>query len=259
MSVFRTSFTKENYAMKVIGRSARKFIKTRTVDYNYPALVKLAFNDAMTYNPETGKGGTVFGLGFREHKIKHYNKPHLGVLENLLYNKEYNADVRLDVLSKSDFLQAHAVIAITDAGGPNLCQYHLIGREDATSEQDLEGAWEVPQPEDGVLKFRDGFHSKSFDARKLVALSSIYTFGDFQRRFADFSNDYFKNLLNPEIESNSALDKILLEEPELKEYVELFAKDKKEFFDAFTDAWLKMYTLGNDDKELTLRVPKIEH
>ncbi|CAI2378929.1 unnamed protein product [Moneuplotes crassus] len=259
MNRFTKVATKEHYAINVIGRSARLFLKQKSINYNFPTVVKLAFNDAMTYNPENGKGGTVFGLGFREHKLKHYNKKHLGALENLLWFKESQADVRLDALSKSDFLQSFAVIAIKDAMGPNMCENNRFGRKDATSEEQLEGACEVPQPEDGVTSFRDAFHSKSFDSREMVALSSVYTFGDFQPRIAEMNNQYFKNLVDKDIQSNDALDKILLDDSELKEFVELFANETDEFEEAFTDAWLKLYTLGNDDKELFFEVPKIEY
>ena len=45
----------------------------------------------------------------------------------------------------------------------------------------------------------------------------------------------------------------------MKEYLELFTKDKKEFFNASTDAYLKLYILGNDDINLYLEVPEYEY
>mmetsp|Transcript_27300 Transcript_27300/g.24181 ORF Transcript_27300/g.24181 Transcript_27300/m.24181 type:complete len:261 (+) Transcript_27300:26-808(+) len=260
MSIFTTAATKEHLAIKVIGTVARKFIKTPNVAYNYPALIRLAFNDAMTYNPENGKGGTVFGLSFRDQKLKSYNKPYLNIVENLIWDKENNSDARMDVLSKSDYLQANAIIAIRDTCGPNLCEEHKIGREDATSQEELEGVSEVPQPEDGVTSFRDAFHSKSFDARKLVALASVYNYGEFSySTHHKFDNSYFKHLVDPNSVKINALDKILTEDPELYEFVELFATENPEFHEAFSDAWLKLYTLGNDDKKLTLEVPDIDY
>lgn len=234
--------------------------------YNYPALLKLAFNDAMTYNPETGKGGTVMGIRFRGQKTKHWNKPHLSVLEELLWLKEKHADARFDQMSTSDYLQAHAIVGLKDAGGPDLTEYHKIGRRDAESEEDLEGALDVPQPEDGATKFRDAFLEKGFTEREMTAIAWIYIYGTYRSEYEKqytsspiFVNDYFKYLVDDSSEKGFALDKILLGENDTKEFVTLFAEENKEFHEAFTDAYLKLYTLGNDDQNLTLEMPEINY
>lgn len=262
MSSIRPIMTESQRAMNAIGLHVRKNFKHRTLKYNYPSLVKLAFNDAMTYNPETGKGGTVMGIRFREQKLKKHNKEHLGVLENLIYMKDHMTDIKFDKFSYSDYLQAHAIVAIKEALGPDLTEYHKIGRVDAQSPEELKGASEVPNPEDGASKFRDLFYEKNFQDKDIVALSFIYMFGVFrthyERTYTEFSifeNEYYKHIVNGENSSNPALDKILVGDDALKEYVQLFAEDKKEWFDAFSDAYLKLFTLGNDDKPLFLEIP----
>lgn len=266
MSVFRTTVSKEGVAMNTIGRHCRKNIKTPVVNYNYPAIVNLAFNDAMTYNPETKKGGAVMTHKFSSQKLKKYNLPFLNVLEELIYHKQHEADYRFDVLSLSDYLQAHSIVAIKDAQGPDLTEYHRIGRQDIESEEDLEGIAEVPQPEDGVVKFKDAFLSKGFVEKDIVALSAIYMYGVYRSHYEKtytempvFKNEYFKYLNDNQSSNKHALDKILLGDAALKEYVELFAKDRKEFFEAFTDAYLRLYTLGNDDKQLHLTLPDYDY
>lgn len=266
MSVFRAHKSIEQFAIEAVGLHVRKLFKHRTINYNYPALLKLAFNDAMTYNPETGKGGTVMGLKFRNHKIKSYNKPHLNVLENLLWAKYHDADYRFDTISDSDYLQAFAIIALKEATGPDLTEYLRFGREDATDESQLEGALDVPQPEDGATKFRDAFQAKGFDEREMVALWSIYMYGvyrtAYEKSYTDYyllNNDYFKYLKNENQDNNYALDKIIKSDKALNEFAEQFATDKKEFHNAFTDAYLKLYTLGNDTKPLYLELPSFEY
>lgn len=266
MSVFRAHISKEGIAMDAIGLHCRKNMKSRVINHNYPSIVKLAFNDAMTYNPETRKGGSIMTLLSRDVKLKKYNKPHLHILEDLLWLKAHQADVRFDRFSNSDYLQAHAIVAIKDASGPDLTEYHKIGREDAQSEEDIDGILDVPQPEDGATQFRDGFEARGFNEKELVALSSIYMYGvyrtHYEKTYTDrhnFGNEYFKYLTENEKPNKFALDQILLSDEKLKEYVELFAKDKKEFFNAFTDAYLKLYTLGNDDRHLFLDVPEYKY
>lgn len=266
MSVFRATISTEGHAMNSIGKHARKNFKKSVIAFNYPAFVKLAFNDAMTYNPETGKGGTVMTHRFRKYKTKKYNVPHLGVLENLLWLKDCKADYTFDGFSYSDYLQAHAIVALKDSQGPDLTEFHRIGREDAQREEDLEGISEVPQPEDGETAFRDAFVSKGFTDKDLVALSAIYMFGEYKNYYEKtytslpvFSNEYFKYLKESGNTEEYQLNKILLNDQALKEYVDLFAEDKKEFYEAFTDAYLKLYTLGNDDKELFLEMPEFEY
>lgn len=266
MSAFRSAISKEGLAMNAIGLHCRKNFKSRVIAHNYPAILHLAFNDAMTYNPETGKGGTVMTHKFRQQKLKKYNMPYLNVLEDLIWAKDTQASFEFDALSYSDYLQAHAIVAIKEAQGPDLTEFHRIGRQDIESEEDLEGIAEVPQPEDGITSFRDAFTSKGFTDKEIVALSSIYMYGIYRSHYETtytnhpiLHNDYFKYLNDNKNSHKYPLDKILLGDSQLKEYVELFAVERKEFFEAFTDAYLKLYTLGNDDKQLFLEVPKNDY
>lgn len=265
-SVFRSRISSEMVAANQIAFHCRKTLGSKLVKHNYPAVLRLAFNDAMTYNPETSKGGTVMGLKFRASKLKKYNKPYIGVLEALLYNKNLEADYRFDTMSESDYLQAHAITAIKDADGPNLCEYIRVGRKDVATEEELEGMSEVPQPEDGITKFRDAFSSKGFNEKETVALAFIYSFGTFRPRHqmsytnrSVFNNDYFKYLIDDSQDKKFALDNILLDDSALKEFVELFADKNKEFFDAFCDAYIKLQTLGNDDQNLRLEFPEYQY
>ena len=257
----REIYSKQDLAINAVGKHIRKMFRQRVIDYNYPAIVKLAYNDAITYNPETGKGGTVMGLNFRKQKRNKFNLPYVGIIENMLYLKKFEADARFDPLSNSDYLQSWSIVAIKETGGPDLTEHHKIGRVDATSEEDLEGADAIPDPDKGASAFRDLFYKKGFSDKDLVALSYVYMFGVFktayQRSYTNhsvFSNAYYQFLANSNKSHNHSLDKILLGDAALKEYVELFAENKKEFHNAFTDAYLKLHTLGNDDKPFYLEI-----
>lgn len=260
-STIREIFTKQDIAINFIGKQIRPKFKNPVLNYNYPAIVKLAFNDAMTYNSDTGAGGTVFGYKFNSVKGKQYNKKHYNVIENLIYIKQQEMDPTLDVMSYSDYLQSFAIIAIRDALGPNLTSHHLIGRRDVEDEAELEDANEVPQPEDGATQFKDAFYIKGFDERELAALSFVYVYGDFMTRYQktytvyhNFEIEYYKYLASEPQPNMYPIDKILVGDSAIKEYVDLFASSKKEFHEAFEDAWVKLHTLGNDDKDLYLEV-----
>lgn len=266
MSFFRPTITSQGIAINILSKHCRKILDSRVISNNHPAVVKLAFNDAMTYNPETGKGGTVMGLRFRSQAIKKYNKKHLNVLNAILNAKNTEADYNLDHLSYSDYLQVNAIVSVKVANGPDMTEFHRIGRQDAVSEDELEGCSEVPQPEDGVSKFRDAFEAKGFDLKDMTALSFVYAFGVYWPRIhklhsnhAQFTNDYYKYLVDQSQPKVFSLDNILLDDPTTKEYVDLFAEKPKEFKDAFSHAWTKLCTLGNDDKQLNLEIHPIEY
>lgn len=86
----------------------------------------------------------------------------------------------------------------------------------------------------------------------LVALSGGHTLGGSpDRPFTPdryaFSNSYFQCLLQDE--NNPALDllgtdRILVEDPELRLYVERYAADEQRFFDEFSQAYQKLVWLG---------------
>lgn len=246
--------------MDAIGLQMRKTFKNKVIHYNYPAIVKLAFYDAITYNPETGKGGAKFGLRFNKNKFNKFTKPYANIIEELLWIKKNKADPRFDALSHSDYLQNFSIIGIKDAGGPNMAEFNLFGREDANTEADLEGADEIPDPEKGAAHFIDLFTKKGFSEKDIVALSYIYAFGNsrsyYEKTYTNFhvfDNQYFTNI------GDCSLSKILKGEARLKEYVDLFAKEKKEFYEAFTEAYLKLYTLGSDESKLYFEISKYDY
>lgn len=252
--------SKQDLAMDVIGVHMRKNFRNRIIHYNYPAIVKLAYYDAITYNPDTGKGGATFGLRFNKYKYNKFTKPHANIIEELIYIKQRKADPRFDSLSYSDYLQNFSIIGIKDAGGPNLAEFNLFGRADAKTEADLEGADEIPDPDKGATHFIDLFKKKGFSERDIVALSYIYAFGNVRTyyektytNFHVFDNQFYKNI------GDCSLSKILKGDAKLKEYVDLFAKEKKEFYEAFTEAYLKLYTLGNGDSKLYFELSKYDY
>ena len=256
----RQTVFKQDLAMDAIGTHMRKNMKNKIINYNYPAMVKLAFYDAITFNPETRKGGAVFGLRFNKHKFNKFTKPYANIIEELIWIKNHKADPRFDRLSNSDYLQNFSIISIKDAGGPNLAELNLFGREDAKSESDLDGADEIPDPDKGAAHYIDLFRKKGFNEKDIVALSYIYAFGNcktyYEKSYTNyhvFDNQFYKNI------GDCSLSKILKGDGRLKEYVDLFAKEKKEFYEAFTDAYLKLYTLGNDSEKLFFEIDKYDY
>jgi L-ascorbate peroxidase len=84
-----------------------------------------------------------------------------------------------------------------------------------------------------------------------VALSGAHTLGHAQRRpFTPdpwvFSNSYFIQLLAHQEGALLLSDQALVNDPELRPFVELYAEDEARFLADFADAFRRLSWLGND-------------
>ncbi len=123
-----------------------------------------------------------------------------------------------------------------------------LGRTDAANPAPphrLPGGYEGA----GLLKAM--FARMGLGARELVALSGAHTLGHTQRRpFTPnpwvFSNAYFVQLLAEPETALLGTDTALLDDPELRPYVELYAADDARFRSDFAAAFRRLTWLGND-------------
>jgi L-ascorbate peroxidase len=123
-----------------------------------------------------------------------------------------------------------------------------LGRTDATvpaPPHRLPGGYEGA----GLLKAM--FARMGLGPRELVALSGAHTLGHTQRRpFTPspwvFSNAYFVQLLTQREAALLGTDTALLDDPELRPYVELYAADEPRFHADFAEAFRRLTWLGND-------------
>ena len=67
-----------------------------------------------------------------------------------------------------------------------------------------------------------------------------------------FDNTYFRELLNDNSKYLKMEDDLsLLNDPEMRNYVEEFAEDQEAFFEAFGNAFSKVSELGQEEKMLS--------
>ena len=87
-----------------------------------------------------------------------------------------------------------------------------------------------------------------------MALSGAHTLGYTQRRSFTpepwvFSNAYFIQLLAQNKSALLGTDTALLDDPELRQFVELYAADESRFLADFAEAFTRLTWLGNDGRD----------
>ncbi|WOL17986.1 ascorbate peroxidase [Canna indica] len=115
----------------------------------------------------------------------------------------------------------------------------------------------LPDAKQGVPHLRYIFYRMGLTDKEIIALSGGHTLGmahtdrsgfqgPFTREPHIFDNSYFIELLKGETEGLLKLptDKALLDDPEFRRYVELYAKDEDLFFKDYAESHKKLSELG---------------
>ena len=90
--------------------------------------LRIVYNDALTFDPSTKKGGLKANFVFRNVARAPQNK-HLQLLtQELIYLKQYKEDIVVDQLSLSDYFAAQAFFVVREAEGPNILSDIAYGR-----------------------------------------------------------------------------------------------------------------------------------
>jgi L-ascorbate peroxidase len=207
-----------------------------------PAHVRLAFHDAGTYDQETGTGGA--------HGSVHLSEE-LRRADNTGWGQECIAlleEARLAYpsLSWADLIALGGTAAVQKCGGPVI--EIGLGRTDAAI---VAPPHRLPGGYEGAGMLKSMFARMGLGPRDLVALSGAHTLGFTQRKpFTDdpwvFSNTFFTQLVERKGSLLLQTDTSILEDPELRPYVELYAEDEGRFWEDFADAYRRMSWLGND-------------
>mmetsp|Transcript_31625 Transcript_31625/g.31091 ORF Transcript_31625/g.31091 Transcript_31625/m.31091 type:complete len:135 (+) Transcript_31625:325-729(+) len=132
-----------------------------------------------------------------------------------------------------------------------------MGREDAEKEEVDDAA--LMDPTNAV---RSQFTASELSDDEIVALMGRRTLGflppedEYHGKWVQnpyvFDNTYFKELLNEKsryIKLDD--DRSLLDDPDFKRYVEVFAEDEEIFFQTFARAFNKVSEFGQEDKLLS--------
>jgi catalase (peroxidase I) len=207
-----------------------------------PAHLRLAFHDAGTYDVATGLGGAHGTIRLLD-VVRRSENTGWGqhCLELLEMAREQFAG-----LGWADAIAIGAAAAVEKTGGPIIDVG--LGRTDSDV---APPAHKLPGGYEDARLLKRLFQRLGLSVKDLVVLSGAHTLGHIQRRTFTtdtyvFSNSYYVELLEqrglqPRLNSDDAL----LEDPELRGLVELYAGDQQRFFDDFAVALRRLTWLGN--------------
>ncbi|KAK9007517.1 hypothetical protein V6N11_074437 [Hibiscus sabdariffa] len=209
-----------------------------------PIMLRLAWHDAGTYDVSTKTGGPNGSIR-NEEECSHGANNGLNIaLEEVKANHPK--------ITYADLYQLAGVVAVEVTGGPTID--FVPGRKDSNI-CPKEGR--LPDAKRGAPHLRDIFYRMGLSDKDIVALSGGHTLGRAhpERSGFDgpwtseplkFDNSYFVELLKGESEGLLKLptDKALLDDPEFRKYVELYAKDEDAFFRDYAESHKKLSELG---------------
>ena len=223
----------------------REYLRGRMAIEHAPAQLRLAFHDAGTYDVKTHSGGAHGAIHLLNEAARAENSGWSTVCLELI--SQAKAD--FPSLSWADLVAVAGAVAVEMCGGPTIRVG--LGRVDA-----LEPAPEhrLPTTDEGATKLKAHFERMGMGSRELVALSGGHTLGSsagrpFTRDPEIFSNSYFQHVISGVDEAGTTLlesDRALLDDPELRGWVELYAQDRQRFFEDFADAYYRLTWLGGE-------------
>ena len=210
-----------------------------------PAFLRLAFHDAGTYDVKTHTGGADGAIHLAAELSRLENAGWGSTCIGLLTEVK----TRFPDVSWADLVAIGGAAAVAKCGGPVIDVG--IGRIDAT---EVAPEHRLPTSDEGAARLKAHFTGMGLGPRDLVALSGGHTLGKangrpFTRDFLDFSNDYFVRLIEQDEAPDLGLlpsDRALLDDPELRPYVELYAQDEAAFLRDFADAFRRLTWLGGE-------------
>jgi L-ascorbate peroxidase len=208
-----------------------------------PAHLRLAFHDAGTYDVRTRTGGAHGTVHLLEELQRGDNtgwgQPCIELLAEV--------KARYPALAWADLVAVGGAAGVQKCGGPAISIG--LGRTDASTPAPPH---RLPGGYEGAGMLRAIFARMGLLPRDLVVLSGAHTLGHTQRRpFTPdpsvFSNSYFVHLLAQRETPLLPTDGALLQDPELRAFVELYAGDEGRFLADFADAFRRLTWLGNDE------------
>ncbi|XP_027179235.1 L-ascorbate peroxidase 3 [Coffea eugenioides] len=212
-----------------------------------PIMLRLAWHDAGTYDAKTKTGGPNGSIR-NEVELKHAANNGLKIAVDLCEDIK----AKHPKITYADLYQLAGVVAVEVTGGPTID--FVPGRKDSVVCPE-EGR--LPDAKEGVSHLRDVFYRMGLSDQDIVALSGGHTLGraHLERSGFDgpwtyeplkFDNSYFFELLKGDSEGLLKLptDKALVEDPEFRRFVEIYAKDQEAFFRDYAASHKKLSELG---------------
>ncbi|KAH0451571.1 hypothetical protein IEQ34_018870 [Dendrobium chrysotoxum] len=212
-----------------------------------PIMLRLAWHDAGTYDKATKTGGPNGSIRFEE-EYSHGSNAGLKIAIDLLEPIK----AKHPKITYADLYQLAGVVAVEVTGGPTID--FVPGRRDSSA-CPKEGR--LPDAKKGSQHLRDVFYRMGLTDKDIVALSGGHTLGKahsersgfegaWTKEPLKFDNSYFVELLKGESAGLLKLptDKVLVEDPAFRPYVELYAKDEEAFFKDYAESHKKLSELG---------------
>ncbi|CAG8516979.1 10773_t:CDS:2 [Ambispora gerdemannii] len=231
-----------------------------------PVLVRLAWHASGTYDIHTNTGGS---NGATMRFAMEANDPANAGLEHARKFLE-PIKQKFPWISYADLWTLAGVVAIEEMGGPVVPW--RPGRKDKTQEDECPPIGRLPDAAHTQQHVRDVFYRMGFTDREIVALIGAHSIGRCHKDRSGydgpwtytptrFSNQFFVLLLsiswsvknvNGNIQFKDHEDELmmlpadiaLIIDPKFREIVEIYAKDKKVFFNDFASAFGKLLELG---------------
>ena len=271
------------YYKKVAEEIANVLENPKYDDGSYgPLLVRLAWHASGTYDKKSGTGGSNgatmrfapestdgANAGLGESTVVHLtNSDLLGIARDLMEKVKK----KFPEISYADLWTLSGVVAVKEMGGPVVSW--RPGRSDVVTatQENVPPNGRLPDALKKSDHIRDVFYRMGFDDQEIVALLGAHSLGrchtdrsgftgPWSRAPTTFSNQYFKLLLEEkwtekkwngpkQFEDKTkdlmmlVSDLALIEDPEFKKYVVLYAKDEELFFKDYSKAFQKLLELG---------------
>ncbi|KNA18666.1 hypothetical protein SOVF_068620 [Spinacia oleracea] len=233
--------------LKEIERTRRDLCDLISTKQCAPIMLRLAWHDAGTYDAKTNSGGPNGSIR-NEHELRHKANSGLKIAVELCEEVKANHPK----ITYADLYQLAGVVAVEVTGGPTI--HFVPGRMDCADSPD-EGR--LPDANRGAEHLREIFYRMGLSDKDIVALSGGHTLGKAHKDRSGFKgpwtkepfkfdNSYFIELLKGEQWGLLKLptDKVLIEDPRFRPFVELYAKDEEAFFKDYAESHKKLSELG---------------
>ncbi|KAL0424898.1 UNVERIFIED_CONTAM: L-ascorbate peroxidase 3 [Sesamum radiatum] len=203
-----------------------------------PIMLRLAWHDAGTYDAKTKTGGPNGSIR-NEAEYKHPANNGLKIAIDLC--EEVKA--KHQKITYADLYQLAGVVAVEVTGGPTID--FIPGRKDSMISPE-EGR--LPDANKGASHLRNVFNRMGLsdqDIGRAHRERSGFE-GPWTRDPLKFDNSYFVELLKGDSGGLLKLptDKALVEDPEFRKYVNLYAKDEEAFFKDYAASHKRLSELG---------------
>lgn len=212
-----------------------------------PIMLRLAWHSAGTYDKNTKTGGPTGSIRFPE-ELRHAANAGLNIAVDLLEPIKQ----KHPRITYADLYQLAGVVAVEVTGGPTI--EFIPGRRDSSVVPE-EGR--LPDAKQGAQHLRDVFYRMGLTDKDIVVLSGGHTLGKarLDRSGFDgawtkdplkFDNSYYTELLKGDSDGLLKLptDKVLVDDPDFRPYVELYAQDEEAFFRDYAKSHKKLSELG---------------